>query len=123
DSILTFGKDGLTGHMDHCQVSQWTKEAVQNSGTKAAVYHAIQTADQYKAMRVVDKKFNIFFNIDKPPLREPAACAICIDLNDDLYNLKIRALEAMPSQFEAILKAFEPTLRLSFGSEAFVEAA
>ena len=72
-------------------------------------------------MREADKQFNIFFNIDKPPVCEPEQCAVCFELNDEDYALKLAALKAMPSQYEAMLKVFENSLRLSLGTEAFIK--
>jgi LmbE family N-acetylglucosaminyl deacetylase len=120
DSILTFGADGLTGHPDHKAVSSWAKKAAREAGSKAVIYHAIQTNQQYKAMLKVDKQFGIFFNIDKPPVCEPEQCAICFELDDVGYAQKHAALKAMPSQYETLLKAFEDSLQLSLGTEAFL---
>ena len=121
DSIFTFGTDGLTGHPDHCCMSGWTTQAIKLCDSKANIYHHAQTHSQYEALLEVDKRFNIFFNIDKPVVCESGDCAICFELNDELYELKYNALAAMPSQFEAILNEFTTTLRPTLGIEAFRE--
>ena len=69
-----------------------------------------------------DKQFNIFFNIDKPRVCSRGACSIHFELNDKLYQQKLRALKAMESQTEGILKVFEDSLRVSFGTEVFLIA-
>lgn len=122
DSIFTFGPEGLTGHPDHRCACDWTQQAVKQSGSHAKVYTCIQTHQQYDAMRAADEQFNIFFNIEKPPVCDPDTCAVCFSLSDELYDLKLRALKAMPSQYDALLRVFEPTLRSSLGTEPFVEA-
>ena len=123
DSILTFGKDGLTGHDDHKAVAQWTKLAAKKCGSPAKVYTLIQTEEQYKAMRKIDRKFSIYFNINKPDTCDPADCAVCFTLDDDCYQLKLKALKAMPSQYEAMMKAYGGSMRPSLGVEAFIEAS
>ena len=120
DSIFTFGLEGLTGHDDHKTVSKWTTLAAQQTGSKAVIYHAVQTTEQYKSMQVADEQFNIFFNIKKPPLCRQGHCAIHFVLPEDLFQIKLTALKAMPSQTEAMLKQFEDSLRSSFGTEAFI---
>ena len=122
DSIFTFGPDGLTGHDDHRMVSEWVTQAVSQAGSRAAVYHAAQTKAQYQDMRRADKKFNIFFNITEPRICTPGECAVLFELPDDLYEQKLAAMRAMPSQNEALLKAFNDTLRSSLGTEAFSRA-
>lgn len=122
DSIMTFGPDGMTGHADHQTVSNWAELARDKIGSKAKIYHATQTHEQYEAMVEADKHFNIFFNIDHPPVCERGQCAIMFELDNDLYDLKLAALKAMPSQTESMLKMFEDSLRVSLGAEAFVEA-
>ncbi len=120
DSILTFGPDGMTGHTDHQAVSKWAELAKRKTGSKAKIYHSIQTHQQYEAMIEADKQFNIFFNIDHPPVCEPGQCAIMFELDDELYKLKVAALKAMASQTEGMFKMFEDSLRVSLGAEAFV---
>jgi len=122
DSIFTFGPEGLTGHPDHRCACDWTQQAVLQSGSAATVYTCIQTNEQYDAMRAADEKFNIFFNIDKPPVCDPDVCAVCFKLSDELYGLKLKVLKAMPSQYDALLRVFESSLRSSLGTESFVEA-
>jgi len=119
DSILTFGPDGMTGHPDHCTVSSWVDLAVEKSGSRAVIYHAVQTQEQYDAIREADEHFNIFYNIDEPPICHPESCGIHFTLDDVLYVQKMAAQAAMKSQQEGMLEIFGPSLRVSLGTEAF----
>jgi len=119
DSIFTFGPDGMTGHDDHKAVSAWAKQAAQNSGLPVIVYNAILTQAQYKEMLEVDKHFNIFFNIDRPDVCDGSDCEVCFCLDDELFNLKLKALAAMPSQTEGMVTMFGHGLRKAIGDEAF----
>ena len=120
DSILTFGSEGMTGHDDHKTVSRWAHMAREKLGGETALYHAIQTQEQYEQMVEADREFNVFFNIDKPPICKNGDCAIRFVLPDDIYAQKLKALHAMPSQTEAMLKKYAHALRGSIGTEAFV---
>jgi len=119
DSVLTFGPDGMTGHDDHKTVCDWAAKAVKEAESKAKIYEVIYTEPQYQALLDVDKKFNIFFNIDKPDVCQKANCAIYFELNDEQYEKKLEALKAMPSQTEAMMKMFGSSLRAGIGIEAF----
>lgn len=122
DSIFSFGPDGMTGHDDHKATSRWALKARDQAGSQAKIYHSIQTIEQYERLKAIDDKFNIFFNIDKPATAEPKSCAIHFILPDDIYELKQKALRAMPSQMEAMLKMFGKDMQGSLGVEAFVLA-
>ena len=121
DTILTFGPDGMTGHPDHQTISRWATAAAALAKTRAKIYHAIQTFEQYEGLVEIDKKFNIFWNIDKPAVCETGQCAIHFELDDDIYEKKLAALRAMASQQEGMMKLFGDSLHLSFGHEAFTE--
>jgi LmbE family N-acetylglucosaminyl deacetylase len=121
NTILTFGPDGMTGHDDHRTVSAWVSQAVQ--GTDITVYHAVELRENYEAMQEPDAEFNIFFNIDKPPVVEKDECDLLLELEGDLLDQKYAALRAMPSQTEAMFNRFgHDTICRMVCSEAFVKA-
>lgn len=123
DTILTFGPDGMTGHDDHKTVSRWANLAVQEAGTKAKVYHAVQTTEQYDELLEADKHFNIFFNIDKPPLVDQVKCDIYFEPSKELLEKKLAALRSMPSQSEDLVKKFgDRFVEGKLGAEAFVRS-
>jgi len=122
DAILTFGPDGMTGHEDHKTASKWAGLAAKHSESKAKIYHMATTEKQYGAIIEADKKFNIYFNTDKPVTCKPDKCAILLRLDDGLYQKKLAALKAMESQTEGLMRVFGGSLRTTFGTEAFVEA-
>lgn len=108
ETILTFGPEGITGHPDHCCVSDWVSLAVRATKQKPKVYHACHTTHQYKQyLKQMDKKMNIFFNIEKPRLVSSYECDIYFDLSDELQDRKYQALKAMPSQTEIMMQLFE----------------
>ena len=103
DAILTFGPDGMTGHPDHQSVSRWVTEAVK--GKEIKVYHTVEEKDRYNRFMVeADKKFDIYFNIDKPPVFVESRCDIAYSLSPEILFQKRLALKAMPSQTERMFK-------------------
>lgn len=123
DTIISFGPDGMTGHADHIATCNWALRARDAAGSQARVYHAIQTKAQYDALKEADKAHNIFFNIEQPRVCDSGECDICFVLPDDIYDKKVRALAAMPSQTDGLLSSFGDVLRESEGTEAFVLAS
>jgi LmbE family N-acetylglucosaminyl deacetylase len=124
DTILTFGPEGMTGHTDHATVSRWVSAAVEASDHKPAVYHAVELQEVYdKYLKKADEMFNIYFNIDKPPLKTEEECDICFYMDRDQQLIKRKALEVMPSQTEGLLKHFDEQLFCEvFRCECFVRA-
>jgi len=123
DTILTFGPEGMTGHPDHKSISRWVSAAVRLSSTKPEIYHSVQLEETYeKYLKSADKQFDIFFNIDKPPLVTADVCDICVNLPKDACDKKCRALAAMPSQTEGMLHHFGDKRTKVFGQETFVRA-
>lgn len=124
DTILTFGPDGLTGHPDHAAVSEWVDAAVERVAENPAVYHAVLTVGQYKKyLQAADAKLNLFYNIDQPPLVPKNECDICFVCDNELCDCKQDAFAAMPSQYDAMLNAFNREyLSEAFRVEAFVRA-
>ncbi len=122
DSIFTFGPDGLTGHPDHQAVSHWASVAAQQAGSSARIFHVIQTYEQYKSMLKADETLNVYFNIELPHMCEECDCDVCFCLTNELYDLKLKALAAMPSQTEKMLQQFGDDLKDALCKEAFVLA-
>lgn len=123
DTILSFGPDGLTGHSDHQTVSEWVELAVKHSKHKPTIYHAVQERSLYdNYLKDLDDEFDIFFDIDEPPLREAQECDMCIQLPDEICRKKCQALAAMPSQTEGIVKHLGDDMAKVFSTEAFIKA-
>lgn len=123
ETILTFGPEGMTGHPDHQTVSHWVSLAVNGLEDKPTVYHAVELQERYDTyMKELDKMFNIYFNIDRPPLKNRAECDIYYDLPENICRTKCRALAAMPSQTEKMMKELGDRAQKVFAVESFVRA-
>jgi LmbE family N-acetylglucosaminyl deacetylase len=124
DTILTFGKDGLTGHPDHMAVCEWAMAAAALAEKNPKVYCATITADQYNSgMNKIDNKLNYFYNLDKPSLVTEDSCQIYFKLSPDVVAKKYQAFCAMPSQYTPLIEHFsKDEVCSAFGAETFIEA-
>lgn len=110
DTILTFGPTGTTGHPDHITVSHWTNLAVKAAeGKSITVYHSVHSKQWYEhSGKRLDAQFNIFFNIDSPPLVDEAKADISLHLDDTYCERKKQALAVQPSQTDAMFRRAQP---------------
>lgn len=124
DTIVTFPPDGITGHDDHKAASRWARGAIKKIGSKAKLYYAVDTQENYdQYFKEIDEKFNIYFNIDKPVLMHRAKCDLVLDLPQDAKHKKMLALKAQETQTEGMFKKFgEELFEKALGIEAYVLA-
>lgn len=125
DSIITFPPDGLTGHDDHVAVAAWALAAAAQSKSQPVVWYAVHTEEVYDAaFKQIHESMNVYFNIDTPKLVPQSACDISLELPDDALDTKLRALKAMPSQYEAFFSGIAPQdAALAFQLEGLVLAS
>lgn len=124
DTIITFPPDGITGHDDHKAASRWAHGAIKHIGSKAKLYYAVDTQENYDHyFKEIDEKFNIYFNIDKPVLLKRAKCDLVLDLPEDAKHKKMLALKAQATQTEGMFAQFgEELFASALGIEAYVLA-
>lgn len=97
DSILTFGPDGLTGHPDHQAACAWVMDACED----LPVYCVVEELEVYETyMKPAGEQFNWYFKVENPPTKLAADCTIALRLTPELRDIKLKALQAMPSQYE-----------------------
>ena len=116
DTVLTFGPDGQTGHPDHIAVCNWTTAAVERSATAASLYYATVTPEWWQGPGIFLDQFDVWF-AGKPTITPPEELAINYVPNEELMNLKYRAIEAQASQSESLLKAIGKEFFFQFARE------
>ncbi len=125
DTMLTFSPDGMTGHLDHQAVSRWSRLAIEKSGHNITLYYGIDTQEQYDLyMKALDKKFDVYFNLEKPTLVPGQHCDICLELPQDITRKKMESLRAMPSQTDVMFQEMgDDWFMRALSREAFVLAS
>jgi LmbE family N-acetylglucosaminyl deacetylase len=111
--LLSFGPDGLSGHLDHIAVGQWTAEAFRYAKSVAALYTVAvpQSLAQRLDMRQI-----------RPVADE--AIALTVDVSS-VWETKLAAMHCHTTQWSSSSMMSAPTERqhLFFGREYFVRAA
>jgi LmbE family N-acetylglucosaminyl deacetylase len=117
DTILTFGPDGQTGHPDHLAVHRWVDAACPQESTVAVMWAAVP-----EDWRPVAERLNEFdvFAPGTPEFFPRGELDVVLDLDDDLLELKLRALREQPSQTEGLIGALgDEFLRRALAIESF----
>ena len=124
DTVLTFGPEGMTGHVAHQDVSRWTGEvfgAVAKPG--ARLYHTVFPASLAEEWLEKLAPFDIFLP-GTPRVVPDEDLDIDLVLPPDLLERKLAAIKAHESQIEGLLEVFgDEGFRRFLGKESFVLAA
>jgi LmbE family N-acetylglucosaminyl deacetylase len=104
DTVVTFGPDGLTGHLDHCAVSRWTAEAVRLVCPGTRVLCPSLTPQMVAADRDVDDRFDVYA-AGLPTAHADEQLALDVTLTGPWLDLKLAALQAHASQTAGLIEA------------------
>ncbi|HEU4355042.1 MAG TPA: PIG-L family deacetylase [Actinomycetota bacterium] len=105
DTILTFGPDGMTGHLAHMSVSTWATRALEEAGKAGSrVLYATATPDWVEEFLPVWEPFDVF-RPGTPPVTPHDQLAIDFTLPPHLLQVKVDAILAHQSQVQAIFEA------------------
>lgn len=120
DTVLTFGPDGMTGHVAHMTVSAWATRAVEEAGAPGArVHYATYTREWADRWVSVYNRFDVF-RPGTPPVTARDELSIDFPLPDDLLELKLRAIQEHHSQVGGMVEAFgEDIFRAAMADEYF----
>jgi LmbE family N-acetylglucosaminyl deacetylase len=104
DTILTFGRDGMTGHVDHIAAGRWTTMAFEQAAPSGArLLYATRThAWNERFMGQVDPA-DIMMNDAAPPEVAAAELALWFALDDELNERKVNALLCQASQVTGLV--------------------
>jgi LmbE family N-acetylglucosaminyl deacetylase len=123
DTVLTFGPDGMTGHRAHQDVSRWTTEGFTKGAPPGSRLHYATISPAWAAEFVPSlNRFDVY-RPGTPPVTPVAEMSIHHELEDELLDLKLRAIEEHESQVGAMVEAFgRDFFRRAMGEECFREA-
>jgi LmbE family N-acetylglucosaminyl deacetylase len=123
DTVLTFGPDGMTGHRAHQDVSRWTTEGFTKGAPPGSRLHYATISPAWAAEFVPSlNRFDVY-RPGTPPVTPVAEMSIHHELEDELLDLKLRAIEEHESQVGAMVEAFgQDFFRRAMGEECFREA-
>ena len=126
DSVFTFGPDGDTGHLDHIAVSRWTTAAFEKAAKQGAkLYYPTVTPEWAERFVPTLRGFNVYGDRDDLPVITPEGeLGVNLTLDENLMELKFKALAAQVSQTEGLINAVnEEFYRSALVDEMFRVAA
>ncbi len=123
DTIVTFGPDGFTGHLDHQVVSRWATSARQAAAPDARLLYPTTTAAFVDGWTHLHDREHVFLVPGLPLRTPPQDVWLELRLDEELADRKLVALRAQATQTAALLaRVGEATFRSWWSSEAFVDA-
>jgi LmbE family N-acetylglucosaminyl deacetylase len=105
DTVLTFGPDGMTGHPDHSAVSRWTERAVKQSSCAPTLYFATHTPEWVAAFAALGDNLGVMMGADELPRTQKDGLAIDVQLDGELLDLKLQAMQTQASQVADLVRA------------------
>ncbi|HET6534335.1 MAG TPA: PIG-L family deacetylase [Actinoplanes sp.] len=122
DTVLTFGPDGITGHLDHRTVSGWATAAFDRAAAPGArlLYAAVpqRWAQRWSA---VNDKFDVYLP-GFPVLVPDGRLAVDLVPDPPIADRKIRALAAQETQTAGLIDALGLDEYTAWASdEAFID--
>jgi LmbE family N-acetylglucosaminyl deacetylase len=121
DTVLTFGPDGMTGHVDHKAVSRWTTAAVRRGRLAPAALHFATNSPAHAAvMRQFLDDFAVMMDDGELPVTSPAELSVYLSVAGALLSQKVRALLHQRSQTAPLIQGLgEHRFRDVVAEEAF----
>lgn len=102
DTVITFGPDGFTGHPDHRAVSAWTDLALQRSGSRPWLLHAV--AREGSLDRDIDEQFGVY-ELGLPRMCADDEIEVLLPLEGAVLDRKVQALVRQASQTGGLVDA------------------
>ena len=124
DTVLTFGPEGMTGHVAHQDVSRWSGEAFEAVAKPGArLFHTVFPKSLADAWLDQLAPFDIFLP-GTPRIVPDEELDIGFVLSAELLDRKLRSLKEHVSQIEGLLEVFgDEGLGRFLALESFVLAA
>lgn len=105
DTVLTFGPDGMTGHLAHMSVGAWATQAFDDLAPSGArLHYATMTPAYVQEFRAIFEPLGIF-RPGTPPVTLPEDLSIDLALDEGALDRKFDAIREHESQIEGIVAA------------------
>jgi len=104
DTVVTFGPDGLTGHLDHRAVARWTAEAVRRTCPHARLICPSATPEIVAADRDINERFDVYAP-GLPTTHRDEHLLLDLTISGPWLDVKLAALRAHASQTAALIDA------------------
>ncbi|WP_157101320.1 PIG-L deacetylase family protein [Nocardia shimofusensis] len=123
DTVLTFGPDGMTFHLDHIAVHRWVTSAWHESGGRGRLLYAAPTVEKLRRFMPLYEEWDMYMSPQRPAGVRPEELSLRVMLREQRLDRKITALRAMASQTATVVAALDEHLyRDMVAEESFVAA-
>lgn len=117
DTIVTFGTDGVTGHLDHRAVASWTQRARRDAAPGSTLLQAVLPPRFTSRFAAINDAFGIFMDNPAAQVRPD----VHLRLRDERLDRKVAALRAQDSQSHRLVEGVGlATFRRWWADEAFL---
>jgi LmbE family N-acetylglucosaminyl deacetylase len=103
DTILTFGRDGMTFHPDHVAVHGWVTTAWQRRGCRERLLYATTTTEFLDEHRQQFEEWNMYMTDERPTGVRADEAGVHLRLDGVELDRKLVALRAMATQTGALI--------------------
>lgn len=121
DTVVTFGPDGYTGHLDHHTVSRWATAAFAKvAGPGARLLYAAAPERRSRRWAELNERLGVF-EPGYPDIVADTALALDLVLDPQTVDRKVRALAAQTTQTAGLIGLLGvETYSAWVGEESFV---
>jgi LmbE family N-acetylglucosaminyl deacetylase len=120
-TVVTFGRDGMTGHPDHVAVGEWAMAAARSARRRPRVLHATKTVPWAERHAALHRRVPVF-GVDGPPTVDPKDIAVALELRGADLDRKVAALLEHTSQVAEIISVMgAPAYHAWVADEYFVD--
>lgn len=125
DTVLTFGPEGMTGHVGHQSVHRWTTDAFHAAAPPGSrLFYAVHEQERAVAFKDRLHELGAMRGDAQLPMHPRASIELAYDLEPDMLELKLAAIAMHESQTEGMVAAFgADVFRTGMSGEFFRLAA
>jgi LmbE family N-acetylglucosaminyl deacetylase len=103
DTIVTFGPDGMTGHLDHRVVGSWTVEAAALAGHRGRLWFPTLTPEFHRRWSSLNDRVGLWMDPALVPCTPTDELAGTVRLTGEHLERKMAALAAQASQTAGLI--------------------
>jgi LmbE family N-acetylglucosaminyl deacetylase len=123
DTILTFGRDGVTHHPDHVAVHHWVTRAWNDRGRRSRLLYATPTVEHIERFGDLYESWGVFMTDERPAGATQEDLTVHVTVTGAELDRKLAALRAMATQTSTVVAALGlETYSTLVAEEAFVDA-
>jgi LmbE family N-acetylglucosaminyl deacetylase len=123
DTILTFGRDGMTFHPDHVAVHHWVTRAWNERGRRSRLLFAAPTAEELERFGDLYESWGVYMTDERPVGVPEWDLAARVRISGAELDRKVAALRAMATQTSDVVASLGlDTFSALVAQESFVDA-